>query len=63
MEKRKQYTVIGLYSDNMQRYAETVWATSPFEAEYKAGERVREQDDSLSLIVAGVLEGQHEVIA
>lgn len=58
-----QYTVIGLYRDNMQRYATCVEADSPDEAEEAAQEAARTADESLKgverpLLVAGVAEGE-----
>jgi len=59
------FTVIGLYADNDQRYATSVVARDPEEAEAAAQEQVRVDngDDSLVLVVAGVLRGCHDVVA
>lgn len=50
----KRYTVFALYADNLQRYATSVEAESPEEAE-----RIVRNDAEGELLVAGVIEGSH----
>lgn len=57
-----KYTVIGVYDDNLQRFADWVEAASAEEAEAKVIERLRE-DGIDSLIVAGVADGHLEMKA
>ena len=52
--KPKEYVVIGLYEDNMQRYADSFQARSPEEAEEKA-KKVAREFEKTDLIVAAVL--------
>ena len=52
----KQYTVLAVYTDNYQRYAENVEAENPVHAEVL----VRQEVAPLELAVAGVIEGNHE---
>lgn len=54
----KTYTVIALYEDNNQRFATSVEANTPEEAE----EAAKGEADA-PIIVAGVIEGDHEVVA
>lgn len=49
------YTVIGLYTDNYQRFAECVRAASPEDAE----RRILEKYDHPDLCIAGVIRGDH----
>ena len=51
--KLKQYTVIGVYEDNYQRFAETYQATDVEHAEEQA-----RNDSETRLIVAGVVLGK-----
>jgi len=53
----KVYTVIAVYEDNLQRFATSVVAKSPQEAEALA-----RQDAESDLLVAGVIEGHHECV-
>ncbi len=62
MKKKKKYTVIGLYLDNTEaRFADIVEATSPEKAE----ELVLNSDEQRgsTLVIAGVLEGDHQMVA
>lgn len=54
----KTYTVIGVYADNQQRYADTFEASSPEAAEEQA-----EASTETELIIAGVIEGHARVVA
>ncbi len=58
----KTYTVIGIYEDNHQRYADVVKATSPEEAEelVLADAKKRCEGD---LVIAAVIEGDAKVVA
>ena len=51
------YTVIGIYEDNHQRYADTVEADSPEEAE-----RIVENSDGPRVMIAGTVEGCAKVV-
>lgn len=53
-----KYTVIAVYEDNLQRYADSVDADSPEEAE-----RIIIESADAPLIVAGVVAGDVEVVA
>lgn len=55
----KTYTVVGLYIDSYQRYAEAVEATSAEEAELKVNDWL----DDECFVVAGVFEGELEAVA
>lgn len=55
--KLKQYTVAAIYKDNRQRFATSVEAKDPEQAE----ELAREEADG-PILVAGVFEGQHPAV-
>lgn len=50
----KTYTVIALYEDSFQRYADSVDADSPADAE-----RIAQENAPEPILVAGVVEGEH----
>lgn len=59
MSELKKYTVIGVYLDNQQRYADTFDALSSEDAEDQA---VAATSDEGDLLVAGVVEGDVKVV-
>ena len=54
-----RYTVVGLYAENYQRWAEVVEADDPAEAEEKAQ---AQRNGNSVLFVAGVFEGEHQAV-
>jgi len=57
MSEKKSYCVIGLYSDNYQRFAEDFEAETPEEAIKEARENVRHMlEGRACLLVAGVVD-------
>jgi hypothetical protein len=56
----KQFTVIGIYEDNGQRYATCVEAETPDEAEEIALRAIAE-DSGETLLIAGTIEGDHNM--
>jgi hypothetical protein len=52
-----QYTVVAVYAETMQRYAESVEAEGPAEAE-----RIVRENAPDDIIVAGVIEGVHDCV-
>lgn len=52
----KTYTVIGIYADNMQRYAESFKAKTAEEAEDKAQRQARKAEGT-ELLIAGTILG------
>lgn len=59
----QHYTVVGLYGDNNQRYATSVQAESPREAESIAREQCDEDNGfETNLLVAGVVRGRHTCV-
>ncbi len=62
-KRARWYSVFGTYRDNDQRYATSLQATSPKEAEKLAQEgcaRDNKMDHSEPLLVSAVIEGKHE---
>ena len=57
MPSEKWFTVVAIYEDNLQRYATSVEAVDPDEAEELARGSV-----SSPIIVAGVLAGRHATV-
>ena len=57
----KTYTVVGLYEDNLQRYADTFKARDPDQAEQLAVLQAQ-KDEGTNLLVAAVLEGDVKVL-
>ena len=51
------YTVVGLYTENGQRYAESVEAANPAEAEKAVLHQAEEE-----LVIAGVFEGELQTV-
>ena len=56
----KTFTVIGIYTDNMQRYAMSVEARNARSAQKKVARDRKEQ--GLAILVAGVAEGRVEMV-
>ena len=69
-EGLRPFTVVGLYRDNLQRYATDVWARDPEHAEELAQEICAEESGGEScggahsnlLMIAGVLEGDVQMV-
>jgi len=63
----KTYTVVALYADNHQRYATSVEAADPDEAEREAQATCRldskKMDGPDPLIIAAVIEGKVKIVA
>ena len=62
MKNKRVFTVIGLYEDNMQRYANTFEAISADAAELVATELAR-REEGCELLIAAVIEGDVKVVA
>lgn len=58
----KNYTVLGVYPDDHGRYADSVEAETPAEAERLIREKVQ-HDSGWDIIVAGVIEGEAKIVA
>lgn len=56
----KTFTVIGIYTDNMQRYATSVEARNARSAQNKVARDTKEQ--GLQILIAGVAEGRVEMV-
>lgn len=61
LRQHRWYTVIGLYEDNMQRFATSVLALTPQDAERRIHAEADANDHPL--IIAGVVAGDHTVVA
>ena len=65
----KTYTIIAIYADNEQRYATSLEADSPEQAEKEAqavclrDNKWEDHEDKEPLIIAGVIEGEVNVVA
>jgi hypothetical protein len=57
--KTKTYTVFGFHSDNDQRFATSVSAADPEQAEVIA---YKDTDSPETLCICGVIEGDHKCV-
>lgn len=53
---KKTYTVIGIYADNHQRYADSFKAVDAEDAEQQAT-ALAQKEEGCELLIAGVVEG------
>lgn len=59
-----KWTVVALYEDNHQRYATSVEADTPEDAEALAQAEANEVNDGdTPLLIAGIIAGEHDVAA
>lgn len=58
----KTYTVVAVYADNHQRYADTFEAKNPEGAEKKA-QALAKKEEASELIIAAVFEGDVKPVA